>query len=374
MPIASPIPSPLIPTFPTQRAIRPLSGPPARPAAPALSGLSSLAVAFFAVLALALAGCSNQYAQEAAKKASAVERQLAELGRQIDSEGLANTRLIKTYADELARRNPAFQEIAAQLRKDATTKGPLYQGLRRRLSKVNREPKNKQEFAMAWRELESLSAGADPVIFNDALLDVVNTLADLSQEALPRINVPKNAQTAAVKGGDGQVPGSYLVGNPAYGQWSSDSSGRGFWEWYGMYRMFTDVLGFMGGGMGGGFHRGPIYHNDWYSRPRHSFYHDAGRDTYGSRADRSTWRRGQGSLARQGITTPKPKNYGSVAGRKRVSTYAYRRANTSSALKSGRTPGSTRTSSRSTSTATKRRSSFFGASGRGTSRRSFRGK
>nr|VFJ43167.1 MAG: hypothetical protein BECKFM1743A_GA0114220_1000515 [Candidatus Kentron sp. FM]VFJ50078.1 MAG: hypothetical protein BECKFM1743C_GA0114222_100801 [Candidatus Kentron sp. FM]VFK08650.1 MAG: hypothetical protein BECKFM1743B_GA0114221_100771 [Candidatus Kentron sp. FM] len=357
MRVADPIPSLCMPISQARPAVRSLPIPSAR--------LFCLATTLFAVLLIALSGCSNQYAQETAKSANAVEKQLDQLGRKIDSESLANTRLIKTYADQLARQEPAFEEIATQLRRDATTQGPLYQGLRQRLSKVNREPKNKREFVVSWQELESLAAGADPVIFNDALLDVVNTLADLSRGELPRINIPKDTQTAAVKGGDGQVPGSYLVGNPAYGAWKTDSSGHSFWEWYGMYRMFTDVLGFAGGG----FHRGPIYHNDWYSRPRYSFYHDAGRNTYGSRADRSTWRRGQASLARQGIKTPRAKNYGSVAGKDRVSTYAYHRANTSSALRSGRTPSSSRTS-----TATKRRSSFFSASGRGTSRRSFGGK
>lgn len=355
---------------PSTSRVRPLYGPPGRPAFP---GLSPPAIALFVLFALALmagpSGCANQYAQQTAKRADVVARQLDALGRKLDSGALANARLIETYADELARREPAFAEIAGTLRLDATAKGPLYQGLRQRLSKVNREPRDKQAFAVAWRELDSLAAGSDPVVFNDALLDVVNTLADLSRGALPRINVPKDARTASVKGGgDAQVPGSYLVGNPAYGEWKTDSSGHGFWEWYGMYRMFTDVLGFVGGGFGGGFYRGPIYHDAWYGRSRYSFYHDAGRDTYGSRADRETWQRGRERLARQGVGTPGPKNYGSVAGRKRLSTYAYRRHNTSTALRAGRNPG------RGASTATKRRSSFFGASSRGTSRRSFGGK
>jgi len=326
-------------------------------------------VLLFALFLVGGGGCSNQYAQDATKKAEAVERQLTDLGKKIDGDSLINAQVIKTYADRLAQQ-PDFRDIAMQLRLDGTTKGPLYQGLRQRLAGVNRNPGNKQEFAAAYQELDALDAGSDPVVYNDALLDVVNTLADLSQGELPRINVPANAQTAAVKGG--QVPGSYLVGNPGYGQWQTDSSGNSFWEWYGKYRMFTDVLGFVGGG----FHRGPIYHDAWYSRPRYSFYNDAGRDTYGSRADRSIWRSGQDRLARQGINTPKPKNYGSVAAKQRISTYASRRAQTSSALRSGRMPSSSglRTAA---STGVKRRSSFFGASSRGTSssrRFSFRGK
>nr|VFK63892.1 MAG: hypothetical protein BECKUNK1418G_GA0071005_10399 [Candidatus Kentron sp. UNK]VFK70737.1 MAG: hypothetical protein BECKUNK1418H_GA0071006_10379 [Candidatus Kentron sp. UNK] len=341
----------------------------------------SFASPFLFLLVLFLAGCSNQYAEEATKKAGAVEKQLTQLGKKIDSGSLVNARVIKTYADRLASKQPAFKDIATQLRLDATTRGPLYQGLRKRLARVNRSPGNKQEFANAYQELSALEAGSDPVVYNDALLDVVNTLADLSQGELPRINVPPGAQAAAVKGG--QVPGSYLVGNPEYGQWKTDSSGHSFWEWYGMYRMFTDVAGLLGGGFGGGFHRGPVYQDAWYGRSRHSFYHDAGRSTYGSRADRNTWQQGRERLARQGIKTPRPKNYGSVAGKKRVSTYASRRVRMNSALKSGRMPsssssgrrssGSTRSSSAGSNV--KRRSSFFGASSRGArSSRGFRGK
>lgn len=34
-----------------------------------------------------------------------------------------------------------------------------------------------------------------------------------------------------------------FVGNPNYGQWRSDGSGTTFWEFYGKYRLFTDILG-----------------------------------------------------------------------------------------------------------------------------------
>nr|VFJ45525.1 MAG: hypothetical protein BECKFW1821A_GA0114235_10108 [Candidatus Kentron sp. FW] len=348
---------------------------PARPSSVLSPGFLPIVVLFTLFLA-GVVGCSNQYAEETVKKAGVVEQRLTKLGKKIDSGALVNARLIKTYADQLASEQPAFREIAMQLRLDGTTRGPLYRGLGQRLSEVNRNPGNKQEFAIAYQELDALEAGTDPVVYNDALLDVVNTLADLSQGKLPRINVPENANTASVKG-SGQVPGSYLVGNPGYGQWKTDSSGHSFWEWYGMYRMFTDVVGFMGGGFGGGFYRGPIYHDDWYSRSRYSFYHDAGRDTYGSRADRNTWQKGRDRLARQGIRTPQPKNYGSVAGKQRVSTYASHRSRTGSALRSGRMPSSSSSTGTRSSTTTnvKRSSSFFGASSRGTSRnRGFRGK
>lgn len=49
-------------------------------------------------------------------------------------------------------------------------------------------------------------------------------------------------------------PGYEYVGDKNYGQWKTDSSGGSFWEFYGKYRMFTDVLGFLSG---------PIYRHDY---------------------------------------------------------------------------------------------------------------
>jgi hypothetical protein len=51
------------------------------------------------------------------------------------------------------------------------------------------------------------------------------------------------------KGPEGKVvedqfpPGYQYVGNPRYGQWRNDSSGNSFWEFYGKYALFRDVLG-----------------------------------------------------------------------------------------------------------------------------------
>ncbi|MBI4596194.1 MAG: hypothetical protein HY730_07460, partial [Candidatus Tectomicrobia bacterium] len=38
-------------------------------------------------------------------------------------------------------------------------------------------------------------------------------------------------------------PGYHMVGNPAYGEWRRDASGNSFWEFYGKYRLFSDLLG-----------------------------------------------------------------------------------------------------------------------------------
>lgn len=38
-------------------------------------------------------------------------------------------------------------------------------------------------------------------------------------------------------------PGYAYVGDPRYGQWRNDSSGRSFWVFYGQYRLLSDLLG-----------------------------------------------------------------------------------------------------------------------------------
>ncbi len=51
-------------------------------------------------------------------------------------------------------------------------------------------------------------------------------------------------------------PGYRYVGNPHYGQWRNDSKGGSFWEFYGKYRLFSDLFG--------GWYR-PVYMDDFDS-------------------------------------------------------------------------------------------------------------
>lgn len=316
-----------------------------------------LYLVLFAATLGALQGCSNQYAEDITQQYGAVKQRLADLGQRLESGQVANALLIKTYARQLVDQKPELEEVVQALRKDATTEGPMYQGLLQRLGRVNQKPENKHQYVPAFQELEALWAAADPVIYNESLMDVVNTLADLSGGALARINIPKDAKTSDVAGTNGAVPGSYLVGNPNYGQWMSDASGSSFWQWYGQYRLFTDLLGGFGG-----YRAGPIYFDSWYRRPRYSYHQDYGRGTYGTYSDRKGWEQGNKRLAGKGIKAPKPKHYASVAGQRRVSTYASMRSKTTSDLRARRVP----TASSRSSAVAKRPSSFFGSSSRGT--------
>lgn len=263
-------------------------------------------------------GCGgNRYAEDVQNRYSDVSRQIADLKQSLDQGRLTNAVLARTYANALIKINPDLEPIATLMKRDAGSSGTLFKNFEKRLAAVNRSPVNEAEYRSSLEELNSLNIGADTVVFNDALLDIVNTLADLSQGKLARINVPKSDAAENVKG---IVPGSYLVGNPNYGSWKTDSSGSSFWAFYGQYAMFRDIMGM---GFGRGYYRGSIYANDWYSRPRYSYYDNYGRGSYGSQQARESWKNTRADLKKNGITPAKPKkDFRSTAGKQRASSYS----------------------------------------------------
>ena len=69
-------------------------------------------------------------------------------------------------------------------------------------------------------------------------------------------------------------PGYEYVGEPRYGQWKTDSSGNSFWEFYGKYRLISDLLG-------GGF----IYRGNYNN---YRTYRSKGQPYYGPRQEYGT--------------------------------------------------------------------------------------
>jgi len=269
------------------------------------------------LLPLFLQGCGNRYADEVQQYHATAEKQMALLKQQLDGRQLSNALLTQTYADTLAKNQPSLAPIAQALKRDATSNGGMYQNFANRLKDVNLTPEREADYQLAIEELNNITVGSDPVVFNDSLLDQVNTLADLSQGQLARINVPKGEAAQNLKDGKNAVPGSYLVGNPSYGSFKQDSSGQSFWAWYGQYAMLRSVIGMF---------QGPIYARDWYSQPRYSYYNDYGRNSYGSPQARQSWDNTKSNLAKKGITPATPKkDFRSTAGKQRMSTYAYKR-------------------------------------------------
>jgi hypothetical protein len=83
------------------------------------------------------------------------------------------------------------------------------------------------------------------------------------------------SQTKGETGENIAPPGYAYVGDPRYGQWSQDSSGRSFWTFYGQYRLLSDLLG-----LGGRLFR------DQYDTYRG--YHSQRRPYYGPNRDFGT--------------------------------------------------------------------------------------
>ncbi len=342
------------------------------------------------LLLLVLQGCSNQYQQAYENNFKRVTANLEAIGKALDDEDpmLTNALIIKKYAKSLAEKHPEYEDIATQLGRAATRGGAPYQGLKKRLQSMPQKVENSHQYELANTELKQLNMAVDPLIFNDSLLDVVNTLADLSGGDLNRISIPKDTAVSTLAGG--QVPGSYLVGNPSYGQWKQDSSGGSFWEFYGQYRLFSDLLG------GPGYYGGRIGYDDWNSSPRYSYYRDYGSDLYGSRSDQEFRRTRDSKMESKGVKHAKPSlKYGSPVGQKRHSNYvaAKKDASATAGRKYGASGGpkhyggktdkrsssafSSFRSNKNAGNSGKRSSSIFGASSRNSSRssRSFgRGK
>ena len=218
------------------------------------------------LLALLLSGCGNRYQEQLTQLYQRDQQSLEYLKQQLDNRQLTNALLIDKYALKIMDIKPDYSDVASLLKKEATSKGNAYNALVKRLKQVNLEPKDEQTAAASLQELELINAAADPVEFNNALGDVVNTLASLSDGQLPVVNVPPS-QVANAK------QANALIGNPAYGQWKQGSDGRSFWEWYGMYSLFSNLMG------------GRSYYNSWAGQPHYSYYGNYGRSRWGSDSD-----------------------------------------------------------------------------------------
>ena len=260
-----------------------------------------------------LAGCGESPGETVAREQVRVAAKIADLGRMIDADRLTNIRIIKTYAGVVGAARPQLAGLVGELRKEATTEGLNFTNLGTRLAAVDAAPRGKEEANRALDEIIRIEAAADPVVYNDSLVDVLNVLADLSGGKLARM------EGAAREGPSTQGAGGHLVGNPAYGNWRRDSTGRSFWEWYGAYALFRDVF----------WRPGRYYHDDWYPRRGWSYYGDVGRNYYGTRSDQRRWNTAQ----RRHPDTPR-KTYRNLRSERRLSTYG--RSDTRSAAKTTR--------------------------------------
>ena len=194
-----------------------------------------LMLVFFALLG----GCSDPLDDAITNLTQTNESKLKTLERQLIGKQIRNATLIGEYAPILEKSRPELSPLIKQLVLDSTPEGPMYQGLKKRVadSVVASNFVSKDEQA---QELTNISEALSPVLFNDALSDVVNVLADMSNGALARVNALSQQQSQQANSSEDFGVGSQLVGNPNYGTWNNNN-GMSFWEWYGMYALISNL-------------------------------------------------------------------------------------------------------------------------------------
>ena len=199
-----------------------------------------------------------------------VEKSLNQLKSSLDTGKLSNGVLLKDYAQQLKSSQPALGSLLDNLALNATPGGPLFQSLQERLNATRSMPTDSvEQLEDKLSELGNINEAAHLQTFNDALSDPVNVVADLSNGVLPRIKSVDKKTEQKLNRSENFGAGSQLIGNPSYGQWVTGSNGLSFWEWYGIYALFSDL----GGGRRYSYSR-------WSSYRPYSYYHDYGRHRY----------------------------------------------------------------------------------------------
>lgn len=194
--------------------------------------------------------------------------------------GIPNALILKKYATQLAQMNPAMTEAAQLMAKNADADGPMVRALEKRLSDVaNTKKKYVAGLEEQLLEVNAVKEAALPDIFNDALADSVNALADLSGGKLARVQGMSQTAQRNLYGGAYAyaAPGANLIGNPMYGEWQAQSDGDYLWQWFAAYWFFDEVLD-----LDDVFERKHYRYGHWSRKRPYSYYHDHGRYRYTS--------------------------------------------------------------------------------------------
>lgn len=267
------------------------------------------------VLLLTACGETARIEEELKRVSQQAEMALQNLERDLSNGSVRNAIVLNQYADLITKQRPELAELARELAKDSTTNGPMFTDLQNRLkdAKANMDPKG--DWQNTLQELNVIKEASSRSMYNDALSDPVNVLADLSNGQLARVNAISREASQKANGAEDYGASGRLVGNPHYGTWRTDRNGMSFWEWYGMYAMFSNIFS------------PPIYYRNWASHRDYSYYHDYGRRHYTSSRDR---------LQQNAIETRTRKTFGSK-GKSFQSPYAKTRSGSSSLSRASQT-------------------------------------
>ncbi|MCW8875446.1 MAG: hypothetical protein OQK51_00105 [Kangiellaceae bacterium] len=222
---------------------------------------------------LLLAGCSSrsdELRELITQRETHITQAFSELKQKLNRQQLSNAARLVAYSDKVKQSHPELTELVDNLAKNAAVNGPMLLALNDRIKDLKGFPgETLEQLEEKYVESTNILEALQPKTFNDALSDSVNVLADISGGELARVNAVNKALELKANGTEDLGNGSQFIGNPQYGQWATGSNGTNFWMWYGMYRMFDDLLG------------GRRYsYNRWSRHRPYSYYHDYGRYRY----------------------------------------------------------------------------------------------
>lgn len=271
---------------------------------------SAWVICIVMVAALTLSGCGDPYRDELNARIQGAEMRLSELKDSLNSGSLRNGLILKEYAKQVVRVRPEMEAVIDALVKDGTVDGQLYKHLEQRLGDLKKTYKQYGDPEKLLPEADAIMLASTSRIFNKALSDPINVLADLSNGTLPRIDVMSKQDEATFNDVKDFGDASQLVGNPAYGNWSN-SGGMSVWQFVGAYAIMNSLMGSR-----------PIHYDSWNRhRPYSRHQDDRELGAYsGSRygRDGSSSQRGRSTYSKSPTTAGAQKTY---SGTSKTSTY-----------------------------------------------------
>jgi hypothetical protein len=221
-------------------------------------------------ISLVITACSDERQDRLQSNIQSAGYLIDNLGDSLQANTIRNAIILREYAKILGNDKPELKPLLKQLSRDGDRDGPMFQSLVQRLKTVKEQPEVLGDIEAQLYETENLIEASDPNLFNDALSDPINVIADMSDGKLARVNAISKQRSLQANRAEDNGAGSQLIGNPHYGYWQTNSSGMSFWHWYGMYAMFSALS------------PRPVYYAHWSTYRDYSYYHDYGRNRYTS--------------------------------------------------------------------------------------------
>lgn len=221
-------------------------------------------------ISLLVTGCGDERQDRLVSNIQNSGVLIENLGAELQANTIQNAMILREYSKLLSNEKPELKPLLDQLSRNANKDGPLFQSLVKRLKTVKEQPELLGDIEAQLYETENLIEASDPNLFNDALSDSINVIADMSDGKLARVNAISKLSSLQANGAEDNGAGSQLVGNPQYGSWQTNSNGMSFWQWYGMYSMFSMLS------------PRSIFYDRWSSHRDYSYYNDYGRNRYTS--------------------------------------------------------------------------------------------